>query len=342
MGVRQGTYSIVARDAQTGELGVAVQSHWFSVGSVVSWAQSGVGAVATQSIAEIAHGPGALERLAAGGGAQAALAELLAADEQARFRQVAVIDARGEVAVHTGESCIPFAGHEVGEDFSCQANMMASETVWPAMARAFREAEGDLAERMVAALDAAETEGGDVRGRQSAALVVVGAEGEPWRKRFELRVEDHPDPLVELRRVLGVARAYELASEGDELVGEGRTRRPPSAMQPRSSWLPTTTSSCSSPASRGCTAGLTRRASSGSAARWRPIRDGRRCYLASARRSRPGWASCASAWGRSSVYWRIGSPQSGKLSPAPRRKGDRMYIGIGTLILIIILIIILT
>ncbi len=222
MGVRQGTYSIVARDPETGELGVAVQSHWFSVGSVVSWAQPGVGAVATQSIAEIAHGPRALERLSAGQGAEAALTELLAADEQARFRQVAVVDGKGEVAVRTGAGCIPFAGHEVGEEFSCQANMMASETVWPAMAAAFRAASGDLAERMAAALDAAEAEGGDVRGRQSAALVVVGAEGEPWRKRFDLRVEDHPDPLAELRRVLGVARAYELASEGDELVGEGR------------------------------------------------------------------------------------------------------------------------
>ena len=222
MGVRQGTYSIVARDAETGELGVAVQSHWFSVGSIVSWAQPGVGAVATQSIAEPAYGPRALERLAAGEGAQAALAELLAEDEQARFRQVAVVDASGQVAVHTGDGCIPFAGDEAGDGFSCQANMMGSPTVWPAMAAAFRDATGDLAERMLAALDAAEAQGGDVRGRQSAALVVAAAGGEPWRKRFDLRVEDHPDPLAELRRVLGLARAYELASEGDDLVGQGR------------------------------------------------------------------------------------------------------------------------
>jgi uncharacterized Ntn-hydrolase superfamily protein len=222
MGVRQGTYSIVARDAATGELGVAVQSHWFSVGSIVSWAQPGVGAVATQSIAEPAYGPRALEQLAAGQGARTALAELVADDALASVRQVAVVDARGEVAVHTGDGCIPFAGHEVGDGFSCQANMMASPTVWPAMAEAFRDAQGDLAERMLAALDAAEAEGGDVRGRQSAALVVVPAEGESWQRRFDLRVEDDPEPLVELRRVLCVARAYEIASEGDELTGQQR------------------------------------------------------------------------------------------------------------------------
>jgi uncharacterized Ntn-hydrolase superfamily protein len=220
--VRQGTYSIVARDEATGELGVAVQSHWFSVGSVVSWAQPGVGAVATQSIAEVSYGPRALERLARGQGAREALSGLIAEDEQSNVRQVAVVDASGEVAVHTGADCIPFAGHETGDGFSCQANLMASEAVWPAMAQAYRAAEGDLAGRMLAALDAAEAAGGDVRGRQSAALVVVGSEGEPWRKRFDLRVEDHADPLGELRRVLDAARAYELAEQGDTLVGEGR------------------------------------------------------------------------------------------------------------------------
>jgi uncharacterized Ntn-hydrolase superfamily protein len=188
----------------------------------VSWAQPGVGAVATQSIAEPAYGPGLLERLAGGQGAQAALAELLAADPQANVRQVAVVDARGEVAAHTGDGCIPFAGHETGEGFSCQANLMGSETVWPGMAEAYRSATGDLASRLLAALDAAEAQGGDVRGRQSAALVVVSAEGESWRKRFDLRVEDHSDPLGELRRVLDLARAYELASEGDDLTGQSR------------------------------------------------------------------------------------------------------------------------
>jgi uncharacterized Ntn-hydrolase superfamily protein len=220
--VRQGTYSIVARDEATGEMGVAVQSHWFSVGSVVSWAQPGVGAVATQSIAEPAYGPRALERLGAGEGAQAALAALTAEDPQAAVRQVAVVDARGEVAVHTGDGCIAFAGHQVGDGFSCQANMMASPTVWPAMAEAFSAAQGDLAECLLAALDAAEAEGGDVRGRQSAALVVVPAEGDTWLRRFDLRVEDDPEPLVELRRVLQIARAYEVATEGDDLIGQQR------------------------------------------------------------------------------------------------------------------------
>jgi uncharacterized Ntn-hydrolase superfamily protein len=220
--VRQGTYSIVARDAATGEMGVAVQSHWFSVGSVVSWAQPEVGAVATQSIAEPAYGPRALERLARGQSAREALAALLDADPHANVRQVAVVDAQGEVAAHTGDNCIPFAGHETGDGFSCQANLMASDTVWPAMAETFRAAEGDLATRLLATLDAAEAEGGDVRGRQSAALVVAAAAAEPWRKRFDLRVEDHADPLGELRRVLGLARAYEFAEEGDAAVGEGR------------------------------------------------------------------------------------------------------------------------
>jgi len=222
MGVRQGTYSIVARDAATGELGVAVQSHWFSVGSIVSWAQPGVGAVATQSIAEPAYGPRALERLASGGGAQETLSALTSKDPQSHVRQVAAVDATGQVAVHTGDGCIPFAGHDAGDGFSCQANMMGSPTVWPAMAEAFRGASGDLADRLLSALDAAEAEGGDVRGRQSAALVVVPAEGESWRRRFDLRVEDAAEPLTELRRVLGVARAYELAEEGDDLVGRGR------------------------------------------------------------------------------------------------------------------------
>jgi len=221
-GVRRGTYSIVARDPGTGELGVAVQSHWFSVGSVVSWAEPGVGAVATQSIAEPAYGPRLLERLRGGHAPGQALEELLGADEQARFRQVAVVDGSGAVAVHTGEGCIPYAGHIEGEDFSTQANMMAGPEVWPAMAEAFRTATGPLTRRLLAAVDAGESAGGDVRGRQSAALVVVPAEGETWQRTVELRVEDHADPLGELRRLLDLSDAYALASEGDDLVGEGR------------------------------------------------------------------------------------------------------------------------
>ena len=219
---RKGTYSLVARDPDTGELGVAVQSHWFSVGSIVSWAEPGVGAVATQSIAEPAYGPRLLERLGRGDAPGKALDQLLAADEQARFRQVAVVDAAGAVAVHTGDGCIPFAGHVEADGFTAQANMMASDAVWPAMAEAFDGATGSLPRRLVAALDAGEAAGGDVRGRQSAALLVVPAQGEPWRRTVELRVEDDDDPLGELRRLLDLADAYAIATEGDDLAGEGR------------------------------------------------------------------------------------------------------------------------
>jgi uncharacterized Ntn-hydrolase superfamily protein len=199
-----------------------VQSHWFSVGSVVSWAEPGVGAVATQSIAEPAYGPRLLERLRDGKVPREALDELLAVDAQGRFRQVAVVDGAGGVAVHTGNGCIPYAGHVEGEGFSAQANMMASAAVWAAMAEAFEGARGPLPRRLLVALDAGEEAGGDVRGRQSAALVVVPAEGEPWQRTVELRVEDHGDPLGELRRLLDLADAYAVATEGDDLVGEGR------------------------------------------------------------------------------------------------------------------------
>ncbi|MCU0313762.1 MAG: DUF1028 domain-containing protein [Solirubrobacteraceae bacterium] len=216
------TYSLVARDPQTGDLGVAVQSHWFSVGPIVPWARPGVGAVATQSIAEPAYGPRLLDRLAAGQAPREALTALLAEDEQARFRQVAVVDARGRVAVHTGEGCIAFAGDHAGEGFSAQANMMASPEVWPAMAHAFDAAVGPLTRRLLAALHAAEAHGGDVRGRQSAALLVVPAAGEAWQVSADLRVEDHPEPLAELDRLLDLHDAYALATRGDDLTGEGR------------------------------------------------------------------------------------------------------------------------
>jgi uncharacterized Ntn-hydrolase superfamily protein len=219
--VRLGTYSIVAHDPRTGDVGVAVQSHWFSVGSVVSWARAGVGAVATQSIAEPSYGTGLLDLLAGGAAPDEALARLTAADERAAFRQVAVVDASGRVAAHTGASCIAFAGDQGGAGFSAQANMMASSEVWPAMARGFEAAEGPLARRLIAALRAAEGAGGDVRGRQSAAIVVAPAEGEPWQLSVDLRVEDHPEPLDEIERLLDLADAYRLATEGDDLVGEG-------------------------------------------------------------------------------------------------------------------------
>ena len=220
--MRHGTYSIVAHDPATGELGAAVQSHWFSVGSLCIWARPGVGAVATQSVVEPAHGPGALDRLAAGDDAPAALAAVLEPDALAPVRQVGVVDAAGAVAVHTGPNCIPCAGDATGAHWSCQANMMARDTVPQAMSAAFAAAEGSLADRLLAALDAAEGEGGDVRGRQSAALVVVPARGEPWRTRVDVRVEDHTAPLAELRRLVSLQRAYELAGEADGLLAAGR------------------------------------------------------------------------------------------------------------------------
>jgi len=214
------TYSIVARDPSTGEIGVAVQSHAFGVGSIVTWAEAGVGAVATQSLVDPAYGPLGLDQMRIGRSAPDALRSLLAGDANREVRQVGMIDAQGRVASHTGDRCIAFAGMVVDPEgqFAVQANLMANDTVWPAMAKAFRSAKGDLAERMLAALDAAEAAGGDVRGRQSAAILVVGKEatGKPWiDRRFDLRVEDHPEPLKELRRLVKLKRAYLLTDEGD-------------------------------------------------------------------------------------------------------------------------------
>jgi uncharacterized Ntn-hydrolase superfamily protein len=216
------TYSIVARDPATGELGVAVQSHWFSVGSNVTWARPGVGAVATQANLEVSYGPRALELLAGGVPAPDALARLVAEDPGGDSRQVAVVDAAGRVAVHTGPKCIAYAGHATGEGFSCQANIMVSDRVWPAMGEAFEATSGSLTIRLLGALEAAEREGGDLRGRQSAAILVVPAEGEPWRTVISLRVEDHPDPLPELRRLVVLQDAYRRAGRADELLNAGR------------------------------------------------------------------------------------------------------------------------
>jgi uncharacterized Ntn-hydrolase superfamily protein len=216
------TYSLVAFDPDTGEHGAAVQSHWFSVGSLCIWARPGLGAVATQSVVEPAHGPNGLDRLVAGDSAEQALAYLLERDQLAAVRQVGIVDREGEVAVHTGDACIPCAGHATGRHVSAQANMMARDTVPTAMVAAFEAASGDLAERLMAALHAAEGEGGDVRGRQSSSLIVVPPEGEWWRARFSLRVEDHPEPVEELGRLLRYARAYELAGHADELMASDR------------------------------------------------------------------------------------------------------------------------
>lgn len=215
------TYSIVARDPATGELGVAVQSHWFSVGPIVAWAEAGVGAVATQSFVDPSYGKLGLELMRVGRTAPEALKGLLAADSGSAVRQVAMIDSQGRVSAHTGERCIVAAGHIVGENFSVQANMMEKDTVWPAMAKAFRETKGDLAARMMAALEAAEAAGGDIRGKQSAALIVVSGKptGKSWvDRKFDLRVDDHPKPLEELKRLLTLQRAYNLMNEGDLAV----------------------------------------------------------------------------------------------------------------------------
>ena len=216
------TYSIVARDPATGELGVAVQSHWFSVGSLVTWARPGVGAVATQANVDPGYGPRALDLLGGGVSAGDALDRLLAADAAASSRQVAVVDVDGGVAAHTGSACIACAGHVTGPDVSCQANIMASERVWPAMLEAFTATGGSLTGRLLSALDAAEREGGDLRGRQSAAILVVPPDGEVWQTVVSLRVEDHPEPLPELRRLVDLGRAYSLAGEADELLNSGR------------------------------------------------------------------------------------------------------------------------
>jgi uncharacterized Ntn-hydrolase superfamily protein len=216
------TYSIVARDPDTGELGVAVQSHWFNVGPIVPWARPGVGAVATQASAEVAYGPRALDLLERGMSARGALKRLLSEDPLSASRQVAIVDAHGEVAAHTGEACMDYAGDVQGPGVSCQANIMATAEVWPAMLSAYSSGQGGLTTRLLTTLNVAEAAGGDLRGRQSAAVLVVPATGDPWATVTSLRVEDHRDPLVELARLARLDAAYRIAGEGDELLAEGR------------------------------------------------------------------------------------------------------------------------
>lgn len=204
------TYSIVARDSDTGQLGVAVQSHFFSV-FLVAWAEAGVGAVATQAFGDPAYGKLGLDMMRARKSAPDALAGLVASDPMQAVRQVAMVDALGRVAAHTGSTTIPEAGHITGDGFSVQANMMLKNSVWPAMAEAFRSTKGELVDRFLAVLDAAEAEGGDIRGRQSAAILIVEPKstGRPWVDTiFDLRVDDGPEPLVEIRRLVAVRRAY--------------------------------------------------------------------------------------------------------------------------------------
>jgi uncharacterized Ntn-hydrolase superfamily protein len=238
------TFSIVARDSATGQIGVAVQSHWFAVGQIVPWAEAGVGAVATQSFVDPSYGKLGLDLLRAGKSAPEALQALLHADAACQVRQVGVIDAKGNVATFTGSRDIVAAGGiagkqtatsqvqcgasggaiHVGRDFAVQANLMASDAVWPAMSKAFTESKGDLADRMLAALDGAQKAGGDIRGKQSAALVIVGraGTGKPWQDRiFDIRVDDHPEPLAELRRLVALHRAYNHMNAGDLAVEHG-------------------------------------------------------------------------------------------------------------------------
>jgi uncharacterized Ntn-hydrolase superfamily protein len=228
------TYSIVARDPDTGELGGAVQTRWFNVGSGVLWAEPGVGAIASQSFSEPAYGANGLDRLRRGESPADALAAMLAEDDGSAVRQVGIVDALGRSAAHTGSRCVVAAGHITGTDVSIQANMMERSTVWPAMQAAFLGTSGDLAGRLMAALVAAEAEGGDVRGRQSAALLVVppAAGSKPWQRTYDLRVEDHRAPLEELARLLRVARAYaafdranDLATAGDLAAGLEESER---------------------------------------------------------------------------------------------------------------------
>jgi uncharacterized Ntn-hydrolase superfamily protein len=215
------TYSIIAFDPETRECGVAVQSHWFSVGALVAWAEPGVGAVATQAVVEQSYGPEGLALMRGGRSAPEALAELVAADNLSAARQVAMVDAHGGIAAHTGSDCMAFAGQEVDHHHSCQANLMRSGAVWGAMSEAYLGAGGSLAERLLGALDAGEAAGGDLRGLQSAALLVVGPEGDPWRRLVDLRVEDHDDPLGELRRLAHLNHSYVMVREADEIAIAG-------------------------------------------------------------------------------------------------------------------------
>lgn len=219
------TFSIVARDKKSGAFGVAVQSHWFSVGSLVPWAEAGVGAVATQSMVDVNYGPLGLQLMKSGFSAEEALEELLKKDSGRELRQVAMLDSNGNTAVHTGERCIADAGHECGDGFTVQANMMINDRIWPAMAEAYRKKHSfPFEDRLVSVLEAAQEAGGDIRGKQSAAILIVKGEtsGQPWNDRLiDLRVEDHPEPIRELKRLLNVHKAYQYMNQGDELLGKG-------------------------------------------------------------------------------------------------------------------------
>ena len=222
------TYSIVARDEKTGEMGVAVQSHWFSVGSLVPWAEAGVGAVATQSFIEVRYGVSGLKLMRDGWSAPKTLSALLALDPHIDVRQVAMIDVNGNVAAHTGDSCIEYADHKTGKNYSVQANLMLEKGVVDAMETAFlKSADQPLAQRLLLALDAAQAKGGDARGKQSAAILVVKGKssGRPWEDRtVDLHVEDHPHPVKELRRLFLLQTAYGHMNKGDLAIEENNLK----------------------------------------------------------------------------------------------------------------------
>jgi uncharacterized Ntn-hydrolase superfamily protein len=224
------TYSVVARDPATGQLGVAVQSHYYGVGPICPWAEAGVGAVATQSLVKMDYGPLGLAAMRSGVSAPQALAELLAQDRDREVRQVAMVDAKGRVSAHTGANCIPAAGHLTGDGFSVEANMMVDNGVVPAMFAAYQQASGDLAAKLLATLEAAQQAGGDIRGQQSAAIIVVRGEAQeqPWHGQlYNLRVEDHPRPLEELARLIQLRRAYILMDYSDGAGTVPRSRHRP-------------------------------------------------------------------------------------------------------------------
>ncbi len=218
------TYSIVAYDEETGQLGVAVQSHWFSVGVLVPWVKAGVGAVATQSFVKVEYGPNGLKLMEKGFTAEEALKLLVSDDENSNVRQVGMVSAQGDASAFTGENCIQFAGHIVGKNYTVQANLMASATVPTAMVRAYETTKGELVDRLMAALEAAQKEGGDIRGKQSAAIIVTTGEptGIDWKDRlFDLRIEDHSEPIEEMKRLIRVSRAYQHANQGDLYIETG-------------------------------------------------------------------------------------------------------------------------
>jgi uncharacterized Ntn-hydrolase superfamily protein len=222
------TYSIVARDPETGDLGVAVQTHQVGVGRVVPWLLTGVGALATQSLANISFGPAGLAMLKEGVSAPQVIDGLVASDPKAAFRQVAIVDASGEVGAWTGSSCIPVAGHYAGDGYSVQANMMDHPTVIPAMREAYEKSPGRFADRLIASLEAAQEQGGDIRGMQSASIKIVRGDLpgslrlRSWESRYDLRVDEHPAPVEELKRMTRLRTAQLISDLGDEAFGAGK------------------------------------------------------------------------------------------------------------------------